>query len=273
VIRINPWIGKRNNDWQFTLGLEAVSDITSISKYYLYPKAHLEIIIVEHVLVPFFGVSGELLNSNYQQLTTENPYVIPGTRLKNVSRNLVAYGGIKGSISNAVSFRADVNYSVNKDMHFYVNDRVSTLQNEFTAAYDDVDLVVYHGQLSVHPSTDLEINLEGRYFEYHMVNLEKPWHKPEYEFSLAAGYRLRDKITFSGDMTWLGPRYAYNTMWPEGLQELKPVIDLNLGFQYHYSKSLTVFFDLYNITNNSVLTWNQYPSQRFNFLGGFTYKL
>lgn len=273
IVRVNPWIGKRKTDWRFTLGFEAVSDITEISNFYLYPKVHLEIIIVDNVLVPFLGASGELLNSNYQQLTTENPFVIPGTRLKNASRNLIVYGGIKGSISNAIRFRADVNFSVNKDMHFFINDTVSTLENEFTTAYDDVDLVVYHGQLTVQPNNSMEFTLDGNFYDYNTVNLAKPWHKPEYDISLSALYRLRDKITINGDATLLGNRYTSNRFWPDGIQELEAVLDLNLKFQYHYSRMLTVFFDIYNISNRSYMTWNQYPSQRFNFMGGFTYKL
>ena len=62
-------------------------------------------------------------------------------------------------------------------------------------------------------------------------------------------------------------------MEAEGAVKIKPVFDANLGFKYHYSKVFTLFADLYNLTERSYMIWNQYPSQRFNFLFGFSYKL
>ena len=51
-------------------------------------------------------------------------------------------------------------YTIFKNYHFFVNDTVTRscyclLQNQFTAVYDDVDLITYHGQLVFQPSEKL----------------------------------------------------------------------------------------------------------------------
>ncbi len=67
-------------------------------------------------------------------LFDENTFIVPGLNLKGTSSNMIVYGGLKGSISSAVRFRADVSYTLFKNMHFFVNDTSAgdLLQNKFT---------------------------------------------------------------------------------------------------------------------------------------------
>lgn len=273
LIRVNPWIGKNSEDWRFVLGLQTVYDIADISRFYFYPAVKLEITVVENVLVPFLGLSGNLKANSYQQLSQENAFITPGLRLKNSSTSLFAYGGIKGSISDAVRFRFDVSYSLNKNIHFFVNDTLLPLENQFTAEYDDVDIIAYHGQLAVKPMASLEFMLEGNYYDYTMLNLDKPWHKPLYDMSFSVLYNIRNKVTLDGEMILLGPRWMKIRMLASEIQKIEPAADFNLKVSYRYSKLLSVFIDLCNISNKSHVLWNQFPSQQFNFLAGFTYKL
>jgi outer membrane cobalamin receptor len=71
----------------------------------------------------------------------------------------------------------------------------------------------------------------------------------------------------------VGKRWVRDYSQPDNMKKLDPVIDANLSLNYHYSKLLTVFANLYNLSERSYEIWNQYPSQRFNFIIGFSYKL
>ncbi|HJZ40204.1 MAG TPA: hypothetical protein VJ203_07555 [Bacteroidales bacterium] len=273
IFSISPWISKGNSDWKFKLGLEAASDVADISNFYFFPHANLDIIIVEDVLVPFIGLSGGLKKNNYQTLSGENHFILPGLRLKNTINNIVIFGGLRGSISSAVRFRADVTYTIARDMYFFVNDTLLPLQNQFTAVYDDVDLITYHGQLAWQSGNDFEIMVNGNYFDYNMLEQIKPWHKPLYEVELDALYKLNSKFTLGTGLDIIGPRWIQDISQPEGMLKLKPVADVNLKVNYNFSKVFTLFADIYNLADRSYMIWNQYPSQRFNFLFGFTYKL
>jgi len=275
IFKFSPWISKRSKDWKFLLGFEAVMDFRDITKYYFYPHASLDIIIIEKVLVPFIGLSGEYQKNSYMDLSAENEFIIPGLHLDGTSSNIIVYGGLKGSISSSVRFRADVSYTLFKDMHFFVNDTSGgdLLQNKFTGVLDEVDLITYHGQLVIQPSQKFDISLDGKYFKYTMLDQEEPWHKPDFKISMEASYLFGKNFTVQGGFTVIGNRWIKNVYLPEGKEKLKPVADLNLKVNYHYSKALTIFAELYNLADRSYLIWSQYPAQRFNFLFGLSYKL
>jgi len=273
IVSVKPWISKRNKDWMFMLGLEAVSDNADVSHFYIFPHARLDIIIIENVLVPYIGLSGELQKNSYSNLLSENPYITPGLYLKNSSSNLIFTGGLKGSITPSVHFRADVTYRVTKDMHFFVNDTLLDLQNQFTGVYDDVDLVTYHGQVAVEPSNNWRLMIDARYNKYHVFEQLKPWHKPELEIDVDLAARLGSKITMASTFTVIGTRWVPGFEPSVEKQKIKPVADINFRFNYNYSKAFTLFADLYNVAGRSYLLWNYYPSQRFNFMFGFSYKL
>lgn len=273
VIRFSPWISKRKKDWKFLLGFEAVVDVADLTHYYFYPHASLDIIIIEKVLIPFFGLSGELQRNTYMELLDENQFILPGLNLKSTNSNLIIYGGLKGSISAAVRFRADVTYTALKNMHFFVIDTLSYLQNQFASVYDEVDLITYHGQLSVQPSPSFNISLDAKYFDYNMLDQKKPWHKPDFRIGLDAVSQLGKKFTLGAGFTVIGNRWVKRSLSPEGMEKIKPVADINLKLNYNYSKALTIFTDIYNIADRSYLIWDQYPSHRFNFIIGLSYKL
>jgi len=278
IFRFNPWISKSSEEWQFKLGFEAVADIADITNYYFYPRAHLEMIIIKDVLVPFIGVSGELQKNSYQNLFTENMFIKPGIKLKNTSSNFIVYGGLKGNISSVVRFRADATLTIYKDYHFYVNDTVSMpsgipLHNHFTAVYDDINLITYHGQIVFASKNNFELTLDGKYFSYKTFEEDKPWHMPDFEIKADATYKY-NKFVFTAGMNFIGNRWVRKVFdETDGMEKIKPVVDANLSINYHYSKLLTVFADFYNLAERGYLLWNQYPSQRFNFMLGISYKL
>ena len=273
IFRISPWISKGNKDWKFKVGLEAASDVADISNFYFFPHANLDIIIIEDVLVPFIGLSGGLEKNSYQKLSGENYFIVPGLRLKNTINNIIIYGGLRGSISSAVRFRADVTYTIARDMYFFVNDTLLPLQDQFTAAYDDVDLITYHGQVAWQSGNDFDITLNGNYYDYNMLEQNKPWHKPLYTLELDASYKISPKFTLSTGVDIIGSRWIQDSGLPVGMFKLKPMADVNLKLNYQYSKVFSLFADFYNLADRSYMIWNQYPSQRFNFLFGFSYKL
>jgi outer membrane receptor for ferrienterochelin and colicin len=162
-------------------------------------------------------------------------------------------------------------------MYFFVNDTspASFLQNTFYIEYDDIGLIQYHGELSVEPSAKWNCKASFTYYSYNMQEEKKPWHKPLYDLTLNASYLLKEKIALSGGLLLTGKRYAKTsvTVNPIGYTTLDAFADINLGIKYIYSKLFTVFLDINNISDGSYMLWNQYPSQRFNMMIGFTYKL
>jgi outer membrane receptor protein involved in Fe transport len=115
--------------------------------------------------------------------------------------------------------------------------------------------------------------LDGKYYDYKTFEEAKPWHMPDFKIGLDASYNFGSKFTAGLEFTLTGNRWVRNYSLPEDMDKFKPVADINLSLNYHFSKLFTLFADFYNLTGRSYMIWNQYPSQRFNFLFGFSYKL
>ena len=106
-----------------------------------------------------------------------------------------------------------------------------------------------------------------------MLEQAKPWHMPDLRISLDGLFQLGSKFTLGTGFAVIGNRWVKRPLMPEGMVKIKPVADINLKLNYNYSKALTLFAELYNIADRSYLIWDHYPSQRFNFLFGLSYKL
>ena len=115
--------------------------------------------------------------------------------------------------------------------------------------------------------------LRVTYDHYKMDALEKPWHRPNLAISLDEQYSLHNKILVDLGVYYMGKRVAPGTPLDTEMHTMKGFVDLNLGFEYRYTKILSGFVRLNNILGARNYTWNQYPAMGFNILFGFTYAL
>lgn len=56
-----------------------------------------------------------------------------------------------------------------------------------------------------------------------------------------------------------------------GVETLAPIFDVNLGFEYRYTKKLSAFIQFNNIGGINYEKYQDYPLQGFNVFGGLTY--
>jgi len=273
IIKANPGISKQGPEWNFSLGVNTYTEKYIDTDLHIYPHAELQISIIKDVLLPFFGITGFLESNYYAKTASENSFIAPGTSIKSTDHKFIGYAGIKGQFVNQSGFRADITYSQINDMYFFVNDTSGILQNRFAVTYDDVELVQYHGEVYFDAGDRLNFLLSGNYYDYATLNAQKAWHKPQFDLTFKTTYNLRDKILF--DLSFLGYGKRYAKKFDNGNEpvEMKGFLDANLKIEYRYSKLLSAFLNVCNISASGYELWNQYPAQRLNLMVGFTYKL
>jgi len=240
IFWFNPSVSKGTTQWRFTAGVNIYGRVNNeIFKPHLYPRAMFQFHMVKEVIVPYFGVDGYLETNSYRQVVEENPYIVPSLAVRPTSHKMIGYLGLKGHISDAVSYNLKASYSIIDDAYFYVNDNSDPLMNQFRVVYDDVTLGTLHGELTVEPNDSWKVFLQGNYYSYiTMVNEEHPWNKPEFDISLQARYNMGDKIILNAGIYTIGSRYYEN--YNLALEETLPLtFDLNLGMEYRYSKLLS----------------------------------
>lgn len=274
VLTLNPWITKSTRDWHAYAGFIIAHDkIGENARSYFYPKATLQFNVVENYLIPYVGVDGSLNVNNYSATAYNNFFIMPGLFVRNTNNKVNLYGGLKGNLGTYTSFNLKAGYSVFENMHFFVNDTINDLRNQFFVIYDDIERINYYGEISTRAFPGFDFMMKANIYKYTLNLEEKAWHMPNFDITISAKYSLREKIIVSSDVFAIGKRYAKSYDPLVEMIELKNIVDFNLGLEYRYTKILSGFVKFNNVGAARYYKWNQYPTHRFNLIAGFTYSL
>ena len=269
VFAIKPRFGKAKGDWRFDIGIDG--HITS-SGFYSFPYVWFEFAIVPTVLRAYMGYDGEVLQNTMASVTNQNPYVYLDSVPKNTILNNHIYGGLKGSFSENVNFIANVSYSKFNDYLMFVNDSVTLLRNQFQTVLGNVEKLQLTAGFDIMANEKLKIEIKSEYNWYTVSHVAQAWHLPGFIGTASVKYNLRDKIMVSGDICFMGKRYAKAPITNKEI-ELSSFIDVNMGVEYRYTKVLSFFTQIRNMTASNYVWWNQYPAYRFQMMVGLTYAL
>lgn len=280
IIHLSPEIITGGAKWRASFGGRAFIDIYNTNKLYLYPNVYGQYNAVESIIIPYAGIDGKLKKNSFKSLSDVNPFIISTALLQNSNNSINLFAGVRGNISSDVSFNTKVTYSRMNSMAFFVSNN-STLIDKFAVIYDDVNLVNLHGEIAFQQLEKLRISAKADYNKYTMTHELHPWYSPKFSMTLSGNYNIKNKIIARADVFIMGKQFAptYNTTSIGGISTsilnggtlLKGIADINLGVEYLYTKRLSAFLNLNNIGAFRYYRWNNYPTQRFNLLGGVAY--
>lgn len=277
IIGLTPYILSSGDKWNTRIGMGLVMDgrQNDKSRFLFYPNIDFNYNVLNNIIVPYAGLSGGLKKNSVKSLTDENPFLVPAPDLKNTNTKWEMYGGIKGSVNKNVSYNTRASFSRVQDMYFFVNDDSDFFKKGFNTIYDDVSLLNIRGELQFQTSEKIKMIAKGEYNKYDMKHELKPWQKPLWQTGITANYNLKNKIIATADIFLYGKRDA-RILKTDSLgsvfapKELKAIVDANIGLEYRYSKKLSAFVKFNNLGFMRYAIWNNYPSQKFNFLLGVT---
>lgn len=272
LIVLSPWMRFSGDQWRIQCGLKLNADAYTDSLFYhFYPVALLQYNVIENFLIPFISFDGGIIQNHFSHSALQNQFIWPGLHLRNTNNRLNVAAGLRGNFSSKISFLLKGTYGLYENMHFFVNDTLGT-GNYFNVVYDDETQVLnFHGEVSYKDAGKLNIFLRGDYYKYTLKNLIKPWHKPLWELNLSARYNLRNKIVTRLDLFAISEKYAPDFNKFDEAVKLDKIIDLNIGIEYRFTKLLSAFITINNITAKRNYYWNYYPTYRLHVLAGVTY--
>ena len=274
---INPWFMLDNDSIRLQVGmrLSAYKEGDGNLQYKIAPKIEFQFVLLKDIFIPFLGIDGYLHPNTYRDIATENPFITPGLSVPLTNTKMQIYAGLKGTLTTKLSYYLRVDLTTSEKEYFFVNDTsYSRIQNYFTTVTDDLNTFSFKGELYFNPIESIDFGLKAMYYSYQPSKEKYAWHKPEYTIEFLAKYNLRNKIIVNFDIMSIGKRYAKAFYDPENeFHTLKSVVNFNFGAEYRYSKSLSLFVKLNNISGAKYYHWNYYPSYRFNAMVGFTYSL
>ena len=105
-----------------------------------------------------------------------------------------------------------------------------------------------------------------------MDNESKAWQKPVFDAYIDFIYNIQDKFIISAGITGRSTMYAKTFEGTTVVPRSVPgYADLNLGFEYRYSTSLSAFLKINNVTTLRQYRYYNYPNYGLNMLAGVTY--
>jgi len=133
--------------------------------------------------------------------------------------------------------------------------------NRFKIGYVDVKQLHLSVKYERRVSNILSVNAYADYYSWD----KKVYYKPNFVANISAPINLRDKIKVEPSINYLGERY-YNE-----ISQLESQFHANLSLQYNYSKILSAFLQLNNLTNSKKELWRNYQEIGFNGVFGVSY--
>lgn len=279
IFTLNPFFEANGKKWHADLGVSTTIDAFTKTKFYFYPQINVHYDVFENIIVPYAGVSGGLTKNSYRSLSTENPFIDPHVHYANTNNKFNVFGGLRGNLSSSTSYDTKVSYGQYDSLHFFVIDYsdLTQLDNKFKVIYDNSSLLNVSGQVKYQYKEKIHFIAKGNYYLYSPKNLERAYHKPNFDLTFSTIYNLKSKIILKGDVFVIGNQWAYSkTGETDGFITTEPkllnsLVDLNLGAEYRYSKMLSFFVKLNNIANIRYTRWEKYPTQRFNLMFGVSF--
>jgi hypothetical protein len=288
IASISPFIKKSTGQWSFKLGFQAVIDknLALNDRLLFYPDINFGFSVVPSYVRFFAGLTGKLEKNDPLSIISVNPFLVPDGSLfsqPNTNHKLILTGGLQGNTGIGGNYLVSASYSLINDMIFYTNtvfpQRVFRPEqgNHFIPLVDDIELLKVHGEMGGPINDKISYYWNLNFYKYTLSDNKYPWNKPEWDGLLGLKYNLRDKIIAGMEITAQGKRrFIVNgdLSIPEPPEiEMPAHVNLNFTAEYRYTRVLSVWTKLSNISNNRYYEWAYYPSQRFLCMIGFTYSL
>ncbi len=276
IVKLQPIFSAGGSKFTAAIGLNLSVDAGAETFAYFYPQANFSYDIVNHIIIPYVALGGYLERNSYRSLSLVNPFILSSEafNLRNTQHKFEFSAGLRGSLSSELVYDAHFKIVQLINAPFYVNttENQDLFRNKFAVIYDTADVANIHGQMGWQHFEKIHITATGDWFQYKMTHEEHPWHTPTLRLSVIGEYNLQDKILAHAEVYYLNGQYAKiidgNT---STVVNMKGLVDVNIGFEYRYTKFLSAFINFNNVASQRYERWYAYPTQKFNLLGGLTY--
>jgi len=295
ILSISPFVSKKTEQWAFKLGFQALLDKSS--NPHIYPDINFGFSIVPTYINFFASLSGKLEKNEPWKIISENPFLVSNQfpdfvpngilfRLPDTDHELIVSGGLKGNTGMGGNYLVSASYSLINEMLFYSNivfpDSVvpTARGNYFLPIGRDAEVLNIHAEMTGPVNDKISFNWMANFYNYN-VGMDDAWNKPSWDGKIGLKYNLRNKIIAGMELTAQGKlRQIVNgdflssqAGYPSVIVEMPAHFNLNFSAEYRYSKILSLWAKVNNISYNRYFEWAYYPSQRFLCMVGFTYSL
>lgn len=254
--------------------------------FYIYPKVTASYRLLQEAVIAYGGLEGGLEQNSYRDAVQKNPFVSPTLAIEQTSKLYDAYIGLKGKISDVVSYNFRGSYKSEDEKALFVNNARPVLQlegydygNSFSYRYDDINTLIGYGELNFEINKKFKLGASAEYFNYSTEDEQEAWNLPEIKAAILLDYQINKQWYAGAQLFYVGERKDINnqviqlpTIIPESVITLDSYFDANVNLGYRLSDQLSFFIKGNNLAGENYQRWVNFPVQGIQVLGGVTYK-
>ena len=255
------------------------------NKFYIYPKVTASYRLASDLLIAYGGIEGDLIQNSYYGFAKQNPFVSPTLMIMPTDQQYDAYIGLKGKLSNSMSYNVRGNY-IGANNKALIKSNPAQLGetenyqygNSFGVVYDHVDTFSVFGEINVDVNRNFNLGIQAEYFTYSTDDEAEAWNLPDFEGSLFLDYQISEQWFAGASLFYIGERkdqrYVIDPLinTPPQTIVLESYFDANAHVGYRINDQWSVYAKANNIANQDYKRWLNYPVQGIQFLAGSTYK-
>ena len=287
-VGIKPSYQLKQDDLTVNLGVNLVylnDTEANKNKFYIYPNFTASYRLVDEILIAYGGIEGGLIQNSYYEFANENPFVSPTLFIVPTDRQYDASLGLKGKLSNTMSYNISGHYFAERNKALFKSNSVLggatedyQFGNSYGIVYDDLTTYSISGELNVDVNRNFKFGIKAEYFGYSTDSQEEPWNLPDIKGNLFLDYQIDEHWFAGAGLFYVGERkdqfYEEGSLFPTVpiTVTLESYFDANAHLGYKINDQFSVYAKANNIADKQYERWFNYPVQGIQFLAGATYQ-
>lgn len=291
IITANPRLDFDGEYYNLHLGFRVDAKTNSTSMGGIYPDIKGSLYLFNRNIEFYAGLGGKTKINTLKEILSENPFIISDlTNMGEFDYEKTRFdfqGGLKLKVLNMINGHVGVRYRIIENKVFYASSL--TQPGAFDIILNNCHVFNFYADLHVKINDKIKVVGDFAYNDYDFikermtadfpVTIAHAWYKPKVEFALRGVYKYNDKWNFNIASYFEGKRYALTDITKyeneydfDGVKELKPICDIQLGCDYNFNDDLSFYAEIKNLIHNKYQMYYGYPSYGFQAFLGFKYR-
>jgi hypothetical protein len=274
ILAVSPNVSFNRFGVDFDIGFD--SDLADDLSLGFFPSLKATKELVKNILLVYGGLNYDKQIHTLKSLSDENSYIHSFGMNQTMVQDSVflqdleitdvqeLYFGMRNVLAKGHVFEGVVAYGLVTNFAHFV--RVNSQSyKRFSVVYFDENVKQLHTNINYSRQINNIVGLDANadYFSWDV----DVYNRPAITANLNAPINLRDKIKINPSISYIGKR----SVMDDNVSEIPAQIHANLAFYYVYSKQLSAYFQLNNLTNSKGDLWFGYREVGFNALFGASF--
>ncbi len=250
------------------LGLALGSD----GRGYILPDVLAAFTLPDTRYIVSAGWQASLRRNTFEELSTENPYVLNNYNVIEQTRKDEVFLGLSGAVLDHFIFSVRGSWWHFNNLPTYLNDTGD--QKQFYIVYDNVKALSFHAAARYTDANIWSVGATGDFYRYYNGTQLYVWQEPSVKIKGDFTINPSAKFMVTAYIALLSGLHARDISG--NAVNMKPIADIGCNGEYQIIRRLSAFLQVNNLLNDKYQRWygpgNGYQSYGLNIYGGLRLK-